>query len=193
MTFDEAAVVIDSDTPLASALGRSDSMTAADQRSQSKRPQVEAKLPRHDARYIEQVVDEIGLLPRVAFDDLERVGHPFACHPLRAQQIDPAEDDVQRRPQLVRQRREKLVLGAIGRVRFGFAFLERFGRSPQVGLVSGRRFPGANLRPCHQKQEKRQPETGQQRLTDDRGLDRAADLVRRHRDAPLPIRQLHQP
>ena len=71
-------------------------------------------------RHVQQIVDELRLHARVAVDDVERLD--LSCRVERAQpeHRDPAEDRVERRAQLVRDRRHELVLGAA----------ERFGRAP---------------------------------------------------------------
>ena len=70
---------------------------------------VEPQLAADDARHVEQVLHQPELRRRVPLDDLERViaGFHFG---LRAQDPRPAQHGVQRRPDLVRQRRQKFVL-----------------------------------------------------------------------------------
>ena len=82
-------------------------------------PDIESHLAGHDARDVEQIVDELPLGVGVAVDDFQRslgrrgVEDPIAQHP------GPAEHRVQRRPQFVGQRGEELVLERVGRLGLG--------------------------------------------------------------------------
>ena len=75
---------------------------------------VEQQLAAGDARDVEQVLDQPRLRVRIAIDALERVLDFLGGQLAAAQQVDPADDRVERRAQLVRQRGEELVLQAIG-------------------------------------------------------------------------------
>ena len=55
--------------------------------------------------------------PGVALDGLQRAGQAFSPEPARAEHVGPAEDGRQRRAQLVAERGEELVLGAVGLLR----------------------------------------------------------------------------
>ena len=65
-----------------------------------------------DARHVEQIVDELRLHARVAVDDVERLGLAGRVERAQLEHRHPAEDGVERRAQLVRDRRDELVLGA---------------------------------------------------------------------------------
>src|SRR5205085_12306700 len=74
---------------------------------------LEAQLARDDAAHVEQIVDELRLCVRVALDRLERMLGLVLAQLSAAQHADPTDDRVERRPQLVRDRREELVLRAV--------------------------------------------------------------------------------
>ncbi len=74
----------------------------------------EAQLAGHDARDVEQIVDETGLMGRVALDRLERLGPRRRVELASHEEPRPAENRRQRRSKLVRERREELVLDAVG-------------------------------------------------------------------------------
>ena len=72
--------------------------------------QREAQRPSGDARRVEDILDQPRLMLRVAIDDFER---PARIRRAVAQEhLQVAENHVDRRPQLVRQGREKLILEA---------------------------------------------------------------------------------
>ena len=79
-------------------------------RAQVDRRRLHPELAGHDARDVEQVVDQLRLQARVALDHLERVRHLSRRHLLVAQHRGPAQDRRERRAQLVRERRQELVL-----------------------------------------------------------------------------------
>ena len=81
------------------------------------RRQLETEAPRHDAGHVEDVFDELRLELCVALDDLERAAVVLAVERAVPQHARPADDRVERRPQFVRERGEKVVLGAVGRLR----------------------------------------------------------------------------
>ena len=81
--------------------------------------QVEIELAADDARGIEQIIDEPGLMVDVALDRLGRA--PDQCRIVLArtrQDLAPALQRIERRTQLVRDDGEKLVLRAIGPLGF---------------------------------------------------------------------------
>ena len=93
------------------------------------------------ARHVEQVFDELRLHARVAVDDVERLGLSGRVERAQLEHGDPAEDGVERRAQLVRDRRHEFVLGAaerFGRAPGGLLALER-GRALALGVALGRR------------------------------------------------------
>ena len=62
---------------------------------------VEAQFARDDPRDVEQIVDELCLHPGVALDGGETVGKMGVDGPRSSQDHRPADDRVERRPQLV--------------------------------------------------------------------------------------------
>ena len=76
--------------------------------------ELEEKLSRDNPRDVEQIADQGGLRLRVAFDDVDRLREAFALQDPRAHDLRPAEDGVQRSAQLVRDRRDELVLHPAG-------------------------------------------------------------------------------
>ena len=100
-------------TPLASAAGRTVSSAASTTGAEVDRRGSEPELAGDDARDVEQVLDELGLRPRVALDGLERARRSARGVELAAaEQLRPAEHGVERRAQLVRDGRQELVLDA---------------------------------------------------------------------------------
>ena len=75
---------------------------------------VEQQLAGGDARDVEQVLDQLRLGVRVAIDALERVLASLRRQLAAPQQVHPADDGVERRAELVRERGEELVLQAVG-------------------------------------------------------------------------------
>ncbi len=71
------------------------------------------QLARHDSRNIEEILDQLRLRPGVALDGLERPLPNRRGHRADAQHVGPSEHGVERRPQLVREARQKLVLDAM--------------------------------------------------------------------------------
>src|SRR5438067_753978 len=92
---------------------------ALDGRRQVDGRQLETQLAGDDARDLEEVLDEASLELRVALDHLERAGPGFRLEPAGAQEARPDEDGAERRPQLVRERGEELVLRAVRELRLG--------------------------------------------------------------------------
>ena len=72
--------------------------------------QVQAKLARHDARHVEHILDDLGQGRDVPRHRVDRAGLFLAGQQSRLHHADVADNRVQRRPQLVRERREELVL-----------------------------------------------------------------------------------
>ena len=72
-----------------------------------------------DTREDEEVLDELGERVGVALDRFERARLAVGVEPAAAQPPDPAHQRIERRAQLVRERAEKLVLRAAGRLRVG--------------------------------------------------------------------------
>ena len=78
---------------------------------------VQAELRAHDPGEVEDVGDDLGLGGRVALDGLEPAGGGGLVEAAPSQQVHPAHDGGQGRPQLVGQRGEELVLDPAGRLR----------------------------------------------------------------------------
>jgi len=75
------------------------------------------ELAAHRPRHVEQVVDEDGLRAGVSLDAIDR---PFTRRLIRGghlHDVHPAEERVQRRAQLVRESREKILFQPIGLLR----------------------------------------------------------------------------
>ena len=81
-----------------------------DQRRQVRRAQLEPQLAGDDPRHVEDVGDQLLLQPRVALDRFERARGALGVQFADAQEARPSEHGVQRRTELVRQRREKIFL-----------------------------------------------------------------------------------
>src|SRR5207237_6456007 len=88
------------------------------------RMDVERKLPRRDARHVEEVFYELRLGDRAPFDRLHRPGGPFGVQAAAAQEGRPHADRAERRPQLVRQSREEVVLEPVGLAQLASALLD---------------------------------------------------------------------
>ena len=73
------------------------------------RPRLDAERAAHDARHVDEVVEQLPLPERVATDDLERVADVGRQIAARLEHLRPAEDGVQRAAQLVRDGGEELV------------------------------------------------------------------------------------
>ncbi len=74
---------------------------------------LQPSLTRDDAGDVEQIADELDLELCAALDRVESLLAPCRVEAAFLQERDPREDRAERRPQLVRERREKLILGAI--------------------------------------------------------------------------------
>jgi hypothetical protein len=74
---------------------------------------VDADLARDDARDVEDVLDELSLRLRVPVDDLEPLGEPPGVGLASAEQPRPAEDGLEGRSELVRDRGQELVFQAV--------------------------------------------------------------------------------
>ena len=123
-----SAMSVDIVTPLVSAVGwiasSAENRMGASSTGSPRQPQ----LAERDARDVEQIFDQRGLRPGVAVDHFERLRARLVVERPRPQQRDPADNRVQRRAQLVRERAEEVVLDAIGFVRFvARGLLERDG------------------------------------------------------------------
>src|SRR5204863_9806857 len=83
---------------------------------------------RHDARHVEELVDDLRLRPRAVVDRLTGAVAPPLVNRAAVQHIGPAEDGVERSPQLVRHDGEELILQPIrflgARARRALAFEE---------------------------------------------------------------------
>src|SRR4030095_334958 len=71
---------------------------------------IQPQRARGDAAHVEEVLDELRLDTRVALDDLEPALEVDGAHARHAQDLRPPENRVERRPQLVRQGGQELVL-----------------------------------------------------------------------------------
>ena len=81
---------------------------------------LELQLARRDARHVEQVGDQLGLDAGVALDGVDARDHVgVAAGDALLEQLRPADDGVERRPQLVRQRRQEVVLQPVGALGLG--------------------------------------------------------------------------
>ena len=90
------------------------------------------KVARDDPGDVEQVLDELGLDLGVAVDGVEALLDVLVVELARAEQSRPADDGVERRPQLVRERGEELVLHPAGRLGLGSRILRAL---VQAGIV----------------------------------------------------------
>ena len=82
----------------------------------STRAALDLHLAGHDAGDVEEPVQELGLLSHDALDRLERLLGLLGLELSRSQETAPAEDRLERGAQLVRERRQELVLHVIGGV-----------------------------------------------------------------------------
>ena len=102
-----------------------------DDHRQLHRLDVQADLARDDPRHVEHVLDDLGQPVGVALEGLEAARQLVAGQQPAAQQPRVADDRVERRPQLVRQHRQELVLHAVGVA----------GLDEQPGVLEGDRRP----------------------------------------------------
>ena len=123
------------------------------------RREVEAQLARDDPRHVEDVLDELDLDGGVALDDLEPTRVRRARDLGTPQHPRPAEDGVQRRPELVRDDRQELVLRTV-----------RF-----LGLLA--RLALAALGVAHRLEEACRPEDREDARLELRRVERFADEV----------------
>ena len=86
---------------------------ALDDRRQIHRADVEADLAGDNARDVQEVFDEPDLRHGVPFDGFQSFHHHGGIDVLVTQRARPAEHGVQRRAQLVRERREEFVLDPV--------------------------------------------------------------------------------
>src|SRR5215510_9200794 len=101
-----------------------------DSRREVGRLRFQAQPAGDDARRIEQVFDDLELRLRVAFDNGRGLRDELAVARAGTQQARVAEDDVQRRSQLVRDHGQKFVFGAVGGFRHGAHALGFGARGP---------------------------------------------------------------
>ena len=85
---------------------------------------LQMQLAGDDARDVEQIADQLRLNLRVALDHLHRSRHRRRIEQAGAQHPRPAVDGVERRAQLVGQRRQELVLASVGLLQRGGALLD---------------------------------------------------------------------
>ena len=85
----------------------------------STRLHVHPQFARDDPAHVEQVFDQLGLRPGAAADDFQRLGGFLRAHATGGQQVDPAEDHVERRAQLVRQGGQEFVFDVADALGFG--------------------------------------------------------------------------
>ncbi len=72
---------------------------------------------------VQQVLDDLRLLPGVALDDVQGMGNLLGIDDPLAQHLSPAQNRRQRRPQFVGQDGEKFILGPAGGLGFGAGVL----------------------------------------------------------------------
>ena len=89
-----------------------------DGRGHVDRSNLETQLARDDARDVQQILDEPRLERRIALDDVERTHLGRLVEATGAEKASPDEDRAERRPQLVRERGEEVVLEAVRVLRF---------------------------------------------------------------------------
>jgi hypothetical protein len=82
----------------------------ADVLAQVERLQAQGQLAVHDARQVEQVVDQADLVADVPVDRLEGPGRHVVDAGVPPEDLGPADDRLERGAQLVRERRDELVL-----------------------------------------------------------------------------------
>ena len=97
-----------------------------DHRGQVERPDAEADLPGDDPGDVQQVLDELGHRLGVAIDRVQRLLAPLGLEVAALEPPRPADERVEGRAQLVRERGQELVLRAAGRL----------GRRPRRLLVA---------------------------------------------------------
>ena len=125
------------------AVGSTVSTAVADDGSKVDAFKPDLELARHDPRHVQQIVDELGLDLRVPLDRVERAVHDLGRQIALAQHVGPAQDGVERGPQLVRERGQEFVLHAVGIPQAGFVLFQGpFGALPvrdvdAVGLDLG--------------------------------------------------------
>ncbi len=100
---------------------------------------LDLQLARRHPRHVEQVGDQLGLDAGVALDGVDARDHVgVAAGDALLEQLRPADDGVERRPQLVRQRRQEVVLHLVGALGLG----------PRRGLAGQEPLPlGLDLAP----------------------------------------------
>ncbi len=78
------------------------------------RTRLDPELPGHDPGHVQEVLDHPGLGTGVPLDHLEGVGPRRLVERSGPEQVDPAEDRVERGAELVRERGDELVLAPGG-------------------------------------------------------------------------------
>ena len=109
----------------------SSSTAADDHAAEVDELDVEAELAGDDPRQVEQVLDEPGLRRGVADDGVDGVRRPRWIDDAGLEHLAPAHDRVDRRAQLVRERRQELVLRPVRGPGFAVG----------AGVVDGERGP----------------------------------------------------
>ena len=142
-----------------------------DGRSQLDRPNAQPEPARDDARYVEEIVDDLSLGHGAALDRLEGAGAVVRGELSVAEQLGPPEDGVERRAQLVRHRRQELVFQAVG----GLSMESRHLGFPPRLLLAGEdllAFPLGlvSLRDDGGEQESRAADDGHEDLEQDQAF-----------------------
>ena len=97
-------------------------------RHHRQRLELDLQLAGRHARHVDEVVHELRLRLGVAIDQFEGVPSRLLAEVIVEQHARPAEDHVQRRAELVRQRRQELVLQTVGLAQPPFgAFVRQVG------------------------------------------------------------------
>ena len=143
---------------MVSANGRTASRAALRHGDQIDWLERQAQRPRNDAGHIQEIVDDVRQSDGVSLDRRDRVCRAVGRQLLRPQHARPPEHCIQRRSELVRHRREEVVLETVGLlgvfghrlranrrddqmlVRFAQLGLELFNLRPRLS----RFFPRAN-------------------------------------------------
>ena len=121
-------------TPLASAAGMDRRQRRVDDLGEAHLLDVEAEGSRDDPREVEQVLDELGLDLGIPVDRVEALLDVLVVELAGTEQSRPADDGVERGPQLVREGREELVLHPAGHLGLGAGVLALLYRR---GVVHG--------------------------------------------------------
>ena len=87
-------------------------------------PTLEVELAGHDARHVEEILDQLRKQLGVAFDHLDAARRARRVRGSSTQESRPPEHGGQRRAQLMRHDREKLVLGSVRLAQLAARFLK---------------------------------------------------------------------